>query len=521
MKVNVKGLVFVGFAAAIIAGAAKADDKQIVTSKAYTDATYQTKLGGATNGIVKAGSTAGNVTYVGTATAGTDITGLTNQSTEAAQGALTTAGAVKAALDTVAATANDAQVHSTSNYSVGNSAGGWDTMTAGTNTTVSRDETSPGSEVYNVKVNVAGIGAFTNVGENGSDNTKIPQAIAVKDYVDSQLTNGGTNQHGYQETSTADFQVGGANGTWKSVTNGTYTTAGSDGNGGFKVDISDSKINNTATLPSNATSANDKLVTEFALVSALDGVDTDLSSKQDKVNGTTGVAMVGHGNGEWLAVEDTTYAKMVKYTDTTTNKDVMRIEVDPNKITTTYGASTWDSNATEANLVTEGAVADAIAAQASTDAGTYQAKSTAQSIGNGSGTWDAFTNGDYTSLARTGDATNGYTVTVDVNANTDGTFANVNTTGTAGTNDSLLPTSRAVKKYVDDQVAAQPASNIPAQNTSICTTEHPCALVAEGGTGGADEYHWRVMAISANQTNPAAGDCGDAAGTGCNAGSNG
>jgi len=305
MKVNVKGLVFVGFAAAILSGAAAradVDTKKIVTSQAYTDATYQAKADKVTGagedtianasdnttkfttpkavveyvgqqasanvftaaGASTNGSTGivpqpvagkddaylrGDATWVDATTQASDITGLTAGSSDAAKDALTRAEDVKGALDTkvdanasiTAATktkitydakglvtsgadleasdlpaitddaANDAgkvlvvgsdgkiavgtasqtgtyQNKSTSGFSVGNASGGWDTMTTGTNTTVERVETGENTGIYNVKVNVAGIDAFTNVGQGtAADNAKIPQAIAVKNYADSKV----------------------------------------------------------------------------------------------------------------------------------------------------------------------------------------------------------------------------------------------------------------------------------------------------------------------------------------------
>ena len=43
MKVKIKGLVFVGFAAAILSANAMATDENVVTSKSFTEATYHKK----------------------------------------------------------------------------------------------------------------------------------------------------------------------------------------------------------------------------------------------------------------------------------------------------------------------------------------------------------------------------------------------------------------------------------------------------------------------------------------------
>lgn len=72
MKLNVKGLVFVGFAAAILSAAnanaaekTDAEKKQTVTSEYYVEQTYQKKIGGGDDAdkVVIAGSTAGSPTY--------------------------------------------------------------------------------------------------------------------------------------------------------------------------------------------------------------------------------------------------------------------------------------------------------------------------------------------------------------------------------------------------------------------------------------------------------------------------
>lgn len=67
MKVKVKGLVFVGFAAMIFAAnAMAANEAQTVTSKAFTDATYQAKTAANQAGkvLIMGSDTAGDIEYV-------------------------------------------------------------------------------------------------------------------------------------------------------------------------------------------------------------------------------------------------------------------------------------------------------------------------------------------------------------------------------------------------------------------------------------------------------------------------
>ncbi len=74
MKFKVKGLVFVGFAAAILSANAMAADENVVTSKSFTEATYQKKIGGRADQLAVTTSTAGVVTYKDIATSSSGVT---------------------------------------------------------------------------------------------------------------------------------------------------------------------------------------------------------------------------------------------------------------------------------------------------------------------------------------------------------------------------------------------------------------------------------------------------------------
>lgn len=144
MKLNVKGLVFVGFAAAILSANAMAatGDEKIVTSKAFTEATYQAKLSGGDNEgkVVTAGATDGSVTYTAIDTAVT-----ANSSN------LVTSGAVSTAI---------------ANQGLGNT--------------------------YEVLDNKLDDSTNKTIATNGDSTTLYPSAKAVKTYADSKVSSAGS-----------------------------------------------------------------------------------------------------------------------------------------------------------------------------------------------------------------------------------------------------------------------------------------------------------------------------------------
>ena len=496
MKCKVKGLVFVGFAAAILAGAAHAAGENIVTSQAYTEATYQHKIKGGTIGneiytgkAVIAGTSSGNETYREITDDGTS---LTPDSTN-----LITEGAVADAIAAVESTVSG------SGYEV---------------TSHKLDGTTGNT-----------IGATTS-GENGNDTTMYPSAAAVKEYVTDILTDdNNTPGSGYQHTSTADFQVGGANGTWKTVSNGTYTTAGSDGNGGFKVDVNalnGTGTNNFANVSGGTGEDTNKLPTAAAVKAYVDSKATsDLNGKQDKVAGTNGVAMVGHGDGEWLPVQDTTYAELIRAQDPNdASKYVMRVAVKDSKIANagTSISNLANSNAIGAdNLTTAWAVKEAIAANneaieyASATGDTITVDNDFHTISANTGTVaddaQTLTTGDqvyeYVQGQLTTGGTNGHGYQEKSTAlSVGGSNGSWVAAASSVTNDATtVPTTAAVYSYVQSQTGGVV---IPAQNPSICGANNyaPCALVYE-----ASGPHWRTMATDQH----AGGTCGDLGDSNC------
>ena len=175
---------------------------------------------------------------------------------------------------------------------------------------------------------------------------------------------------------------------------------------------------------------------------------------------------------------------------------------------------------------------------------TYQKKSTGVSVGNGSGTWTALTQSVdsesthntaptakavYDAIAASEDATtynaDGTTITLDTTTNTFSATAGSIASGNTGlvnggqvytalgdkedvsnkvtsmdsqSTDAQYPSAKAVYDAID---AATGGNVIPEQDSSICTAQHPCALVNVAGA-----LHWYTMA----QDGYAGGELGDA-----------
>ena len=361
MKVKIRGLVFVGFAAAVFAQSAMADanDAKTVTSKLYVDSTFQTKENIVTtteagaNGFdwtsettypsvallnqVKSQVTGidvnGDETYItvadGTgndagkftvspkltpATANSDITGdLTDTSgtTIGTKHKLVTAGAVKSLMDTGLSDATNAE----------------------DNTTV---PTSLAVVSYaEKKANKATAIITSGTGQNNTTATdgdvKYPTTKAVYDFVTSQV-GGAAYQRKLTSDDTGTLYVGqydssatGDKSTWKQIGTKGYLTYAQNGTSGvYEFDINSAQI-----ADSVATDSSQKLVTENAVYDLVDregtsGTTTITASASetqvptsrnvyDFVNGnyqpktTTQGVMTGY-NGTWHTLGgDSTY----------------------------------------------------------------------------------------------------------------------------------------------------------------------------------------------------------------------
>ena len=175
MKMNIKGLVFVGFAAAVFASAANAaGEEKTVTSLKYTEATYQAKTAAnqADKVLKMASNTAGDIGY---ATVDTTVT--------ADSPNLITSGAVASYVDTAGGNFQTLPGND-DGQKVAKAGGGWEALD--TDTTPTSGSTKP---VTSGGVATALSGkqdaALVTTIDSSSDNTHYPSAKAVYD-----LTNG-------------------------------------------------------------------------------------------------------------------------------------------------------------------------------------------------------------------------------------------------------------------------------------------------------------------------------------------
>lgn len=311
MKFNVKGLMFVGFAAAILSANAFATDPdpdaKVVTSKAYTDATYQAKIGGGANAgkVVIAGETAGSPTYTTIATAKTGIT--TGQTT------IPTSGAVADAIADANSNANGRQTASSANYQVGGAEGAWVGISNGTYTTVSTVAgTGDDPDTMKIEVNATTDGALSAAGTNGNDFGKLVTAGAVKTYVDNTVKDGTltiTVGNGDAQTFTANASSGtsvtvpmmsaetaedAANGVDGLVTAATYAERGKflkgDGTWAVPQDTTYTADSTTITLSNGQFSATTGSISENGTNLVNSGtLYTEFATKQDKLVGAAKV----------------------------------------------------------------------------------------------------------------------------------------------------------------------------------------------------------------------------------------
>lgn len=245
MKLNVKGLVFVGFAAAILSGAAKADDKQIVTSKSFTEATYEklaNKLEQSTEANAPAallGNTNIDNTHYPTSLAvkaaiqksQSDTTYTADEETihldednefSAKTGAIAenSDDLVKSGVIYTALSGKQPIAATDGTYKVGKD-GDWKKLTDSADATLRAGTGNDADKVY-IDVTKMTDSSFTNVnGGTDADNTKVPTASVVKTYADTKQPITASN---------AQFQVGGASGAWKEIKTDSYSSF-TDGTG--------------------------------------------------------------------------------------------------------------------------------------------------------------------------------------------------------------------------------------------------------------------------------------------------
>lgn len=310
MKFKVRGLVFVGFAAAILSANAMAASDNTVTSKSYVDTHFQVKSSAAS-----IGNTEGNWTPL----AGT----VTNDSTTAP-----TSAAVKAYVDNQVQTAGgNYQTKSAAEdeNKVANGNGGWKALNTDIATTTD-----------------TGNGATT---------------AAIKTYVANQLAAQNQLDDGeYQPQTTDNYQIGGANGTWADLgtgfANGTYTTKSVDSNGVVTIDA-----NGTTDTTLAATGETGKLPTAATVKTYVDNAiatqaAADAGDYQEKSDASY---QVGGASGTWETMAAGTYTTLSR---DTTDPDNPLVKYDVNAATAASGITSGAST-----IPTSGAVADYVQSQ--------------------------------------------------------------------------------------------------------------------------------------------------------------
>lgn len=278
MKVKIKGLVFVGFAAAILSANAMADDTNTVTSKSYVDNKFQTIA---------------NISQT------TDLTG-TEATTK-----YPSVAALNATLDEVVDNILD------------------NSIAGGTYTTAT----------YENGVTTVDAKATTDGTLPAADAAKLPTAGAVKTYADTKLNhNQGSNNSGkilvinsegevvpsdatgdntYQSKSTdATLPIANGAGGWTTlktkVNDGTYVEAAEDATTkALTVDIKAAQINSTGTGTTALTAGSSKLATEGVIKAYVDAkTAADQDVYQDRSTGAQ-IYNVSDGNGGWTALNPT------------------------------------------------------------------------------------------------------------------------------------------------------------------------------------------------------------------------
>lgn len=448
MKVNVKGLAFVGFAAAIFAASAHADTEQeiaakkkTVTSQYYAEQTYQTKIAGGDNEgkVVVAGATAGSPTYLAF-----DDTPTANSIN------LVKSGAIQAAIAATTSNANGRQTASTEDFQVGGASGAW-------------KQIKPDSYIgfANGTGNDAGkalvtINATTDTTLATENEGKLPTASAVKGYVASQINStipAGTSGELVTYSGTAG-QVGSA-----TLGTGTLTV----------------KQNNVeaGTFSANATN---------------NGTISIVAPSWTAASGTAGYIDNKPGAFTAPTTEGAGTQGFVPAPAANTQTNVLRAN----------GWDTVDTTVTpdSAHLVTSGAVSTAISGAIS-GANLVQYEEKANILDDDTNKTIA-TNSSATDKYPSAKAVVTYVGNQINTALPAGTAGNVLTySGTAGTVNSLavdttvgntsnLVTSGAVNTAINGLLATY----IPSGTT--CSASNPCALVATGS----DSFAWVPMAQS-------------------------
>lgn len=308
MKFKVKGLVFVGFAAAILSANAMAEatDANTVTSKAYVDTKFQTIA---------------NLSQQG------DLTG--NQLNTTSDTTYPSEKKVAAALEAVGGTVGNGTI----DIQLNGASKGTFTVNQSGNGTVNVD---------GVEVTANKAGTITG---NESDTTKYPTTKAVADYVSSELNDTSNVGDGTLSitvnNTTQSFTANQAGNTTFSVTGLEETANKLDGSAGNT--IADNTSSTTAYPSAKAVAdyvATQAAVTNFVSQNITDGV-TDKAPSEDAVHDALALkadtSSIGNGTLS-VTVNNTTQTFTANQAGNTTFS-ITGLEETANKVDSTTGLS--------------------------------------------------------------------------------------------------------------------------------------------------------------------------------------
>lgn len=481
MKVKIKGLVFVGFAAAILSANAMAEGEQnIVTSLAYTDATYQKqadKLTGGSGSTIGANSSdttkfttaAAVVEYVGAQAGASDFTGA-DASNAGTRGLVP----APAAGDQGKFLKGDGTWANETTY---NDVTAATSSAAGTHGLVP----APASDNYNTTQFLKNNGQWTTPDSTPTDNSdNLITSDAVYEAVNT-LTTGKQPLVSQNQNDEHKVYVGLGGATWDELKSTTYV-----------------KVEN-AVDPNDAT----KRVTSVSL----DGnsmLTDDTTGNFANVGGTGATAADNSKIPTAAAVKAYVDAQSGSAASGILENSALSANVSDKAPTVGLMYSEQALDEKVANKLSGGTSGNtSIAGNANATDKYPSAKAVADYVGNG--TLTVSVNGTANATTFTANQSGNSTIALtNIEVTTDKVTgaANDGIANVAQANEQTkYPSVKAVKDYVE----AQPAYSIPAKDPEVCTATYPCALVAEGNL-----LNWRVMAVSSSQTGThAAGYCGN------------
>ena len=543
MRVKIRGLVFVGFAAAVFAQSAMADtttDAKTVTSKLYVDSKVDKVTGDGTqaspygdttitanspndkapssqnvykfvtsqvegSAITPAvGSNAAN--YVdftksgntltvnfdqGVATGNGDITGtLTQTSTSGGTTTLgtadklVTAGAVKSLIDTgISGTETDNTVPTS--LAVQTYAEAAENKLA-----YSGGETITANKTSDIKFPTAkNVYEFVTT-QGGNFQPKVDEAAATTMYVGKYVPDNPDTTN-VDETSA----------TWDKLTTGTYVSNTSTTAGTYTLDVPAAKITSATSDFAASGDTRAKLATAGTVYDFVNG------NYQAKAAANTNTVQVGY-NGGWGTLGGSTYVTV----DPNSGSGTVSL-TNLTSGTSEFVASNGSNDATRGKLAKSGDVYDFVATYGEN---TYQPKvATAGSVqvgylGTGEGAtagWKTVQNSYYVRLIDT-ETSGVMSLELDPSKTASAGSTIADSTGATTGGGDYLTTAWAVKQYVNGQVGDIVGANMPAECRTSGNSGVYCALVASydatlNNNAGGVKYEWTIMApVPDSSSNP-------------------